>query len=174
LPFFGVLAVFAANETDVGRSKAKRAGLYRGVVKRISMTRVMALKKSGAGPRANRTRDGHLHVGRSTASWEIALRARGGPVLLSDRINPSLYQIDLHVSPKTERAMIRLMVNPPGSPWRNLQCYGVAGALFKDAAAAALIELMTTTRAPPFPDNIAATRKSSASGQRTCAGARCD
>jgi len=57
--FFGMLAVFAAFETDVRRerqaegiAKAKRAGIYRGGVKRIDRARVRALKANGAGPSA--------------------------------------------------------------------------------------------------------------------------
>jgi DNA invertase Pin-like site-specific DNA recombinase len=57
--FFGMLAVFAAFETDVRRerqaegiAKAKRAGRYRGGVKRIDRVRLRALKSSGAGPSA--------------------------------------------------------------------------------------------------------------------------
>jgi DNA invertase Pin-like site-specific DNA recombinase len=57
--FFGMLAVFAAFETDVRRerqaegiAKAKRAGRYQGGVKRIDRARVRALKANGAGPSA--------------------------------------------------------------------------------------------------------------------------
>jgi DNA invertase Pin-like site-specific DNA recombinase len=57
--FFGMLAVFAAFETDVRRerqaegiAKAKRAGRYQGGVKRIDRARVRALKSNGAGPSA--------------------------------------------------------------------------------------------------------------------------
>src|SRR5262249_4939914 len=57
--FFGMLAVFAAFETDVRRerkaegiAKAKRAGIYKGGVKRIDRTRVRALNSSGSGPSA--------------------------------------------------------------------------------------------------------------------------
>jgi DNA invertase Pin-like site-specific DNA recombinase len=57
--FFGMLAVFAAFETDVRRerqaegiAKAKRAGVYKGGVKRIDRARVQALKSIGAGPSA--------------------------------------------------------------------------------------------------------------------------
>ena len=57
--FFGMLAVFAAFETDVRRerqaegiAKAKRAGRYQGGVKRIDRARVRALKSKGSGPSA--------------------------------------------------------------------------------------------------------------------------
>src|SRR5262245_28872082 len=57
--FFGMLAVFAAFETDVRRerqaegiAKAKRSGRYQGGVKRIDRARVRALKSNGAGPSA--------------------------------------------------------------------------------------------------------------------------
>jgi DNA invertase Pin-like site-specific DNA recombinase len=57
--FFGMLAVFAAFETDVRRerqtegiAKAKRAGVYKGGVKRIDRTLVKRLAKDGAGPSA--------------------------------------------------------------------------------------------------------------------------
>jgi DNA invertase Pin-like site-specific DNA recombinase len=57
--FFGMLAVFAAFETDVRRerqaegiAKARRAGIYTGGVKRIDRARVLALKSAGAGPSA--------------------------------------------------------------------------------------------------------------------------
>jgi len=57
--FFGMLAVFAAFETDVRRerqaegiAKAKRAGIYKGGVKRIDRARVRELKSNGAGPSA--------------------------------------------------------------------------------------------------------------------------
>jgi len=57
--FFGMLAVFAAFETDVRRerqaegiAKAKRAGTYRGGVKRIDRARVWALKEKGSRPSA--------------------------------------------------------------------------------------------------------------------------
>src|SRR5262252_6761868 len=57
--FFGMLAVFAAFETDVRRerqaegiAKAKRAGRYQGGVKRIDRARVQALKSKGSGPSA--------------------------------------------------------------------------------------------------------------------------
>jgi DNA invertase Pin-like site-specific DNA recombinase len=57
--FFGMLAVFAAFETDVRRerraegiAKAKRAGIYKGGVRRIDRNRVKALAENGAGPSA--------------------------------------------------------------------------------------------------------------------------
>jgi DNA invertase Pin-like site-specific DNA recombinase len=57
--FFGMLAVFAAFETDVRRerqaegiAKAKRAGVYKGGVKRIDRARVRALRETGSGPSA--------------------------------------------------------------------------------------------------------------------------
>jgi|SRR5262245_31323726 len=57
--FFGMLATFAAFETDVRRerqaegiAKALRAGVYKGGVKRIDRARVRALKSKGAGPSA--------------------------------------------------------------------------------------------------------------------------
>lgn len=57
--FFGMLAVFAAFETDVRRerqaegiAKAKRAGIYKGGIKRIDRARVLALKSKGSGPSA--------------------------------------------------------------------------------------------------------------------------
>jgi len=57
--FFGMLAVFAAFETDVRRerqaegiAKAKRAGRYQGGVKRIDRERVRVLKSKGVGPSA--------------------------------------------------------------------------------------------------------------------------
>jgi len=57
--FFGMLAVFAAFETDVRRerqaegiAKAKRVGRYQGGVKRIDRTRVLTLKSNGAWPSA--------------------------------------------------------------------------------------------------------------------------
>ena len=57
--FFGMLAVFAAFETDVRRerqaegiAKARRAGRYQGGMKRIDRARVRALKSNGAGPSA--------------------------------------------------------------------------------------------------------------------------
>lgn len=57
--FFGMLAVFAAFETDIRRErqaegivKAKRAGVYRGGVKRIDRAQVRALQQTGSGPSA--------------------------------------------------------------------------------------------------------------------------
>jgi DNA invertase Pin-like site-specific DNA recombinase len=57
--FFGMLAVFAAFETDVRRerqaegiAKARRAGRYQGGMKRIDRARVRALKSNGTGPSA--------------------------------------------------------------------------------------------------------------------------
>jgi DNA invertase Pin-like site-specific DNA recombinase len=57
--FFGVLAVLAAFEIDVRRERqaegiaqAKRAGVYKGGVKRIDRARVWALKESGSRPSA--------------------------------------------------------------------------------------------------------------------------
>jgi DNA invertase Pin-like site-specific DNA recombinase len=57
--FFGMLAVFAAFETDVrgerqaeGIANAKRGGRYQGGVKRFDRARVRALKSTGAGPSA--------------------------------------------------------------------------------------------------------------------------
>jgi len=57
--FFGTLAVLAAFETDVRRerqaegiAKAKRAGVYKGGVKRIDRARVWALKEKGSRPSA--------------------------------------------------------------------------------------------------------------------------
>ena len=57
--FFGMLAVFAAFETDVRRerqaegiAKAKRAGRYKGGVKRIDRAGVRALQSKGSGPSA--------------------------------------------------------------------------------------------------------------------------
>jgi len=59
--FFGMLAVFAAFETDVRRerkpegiAKAKRSGRYQGGVKRIDRGRVRALNSNGG--RAERDR----------------------------------------------------------------------------------------------------------------------
>lgn len=56
---FGMLAVLAVFETDVRRerqaegiAKAKRAGTYKGGVKRIDRGRVRALKSNGSGPSA--------------------------------------------------------------------------------------------------------------------------
>ena len=57
--FFGMLAVFAAFETDVRRerqaegiAKAKRASRYKGGVKRIDRAGVRALQSKGSGPSA--------------------------------------------------------------------------------------------------------------------------
>jgi DNA invertase Pin-like site-specific DNA recombinase len=57
--FFGMLAVFAAFETDVRRerqaegiAKAKRAGIYKGGVKRIDRGQIKTLAKHGGGPSA--------------------------------------------------------------------------------------------------------------------------
>ena len=55
--FFGMLAVFAAFETDVRRERqlegiaaAKREGVYKGGVKRLPRDRVKELSKQGTGP----------------------------------------------------------------------------------------------------------------------------
>jgi DNA invertase Pin-like site-specific DNA recombinase len=57
--FFGMLAVFAAFETDIRRErqaegivKAKRAGVYSGGVRRIDRAQVRALQETGSGPSA--------------------------------------------------------------------------------------------------------------------------
>jgi DNA invertase Pin-like site-specific DNA recombinase len=57
--FFGMLAVFVAFETDIRRerqaegiAKAKRAGVYRGGVKRIDRVQVRGLQGAGSGPSA--------------------------------------------------------------------------------------------------------------------------
>jgi DNA invertase Pin-like site-specific DNA recombinase len=55
--FFGMLAVFAAFETDIRRERqaegivrAKRAGVYSGGVRRIDRGQVRALQETGSGP----------------------------------------------------------------------------------------------------------------------------